>query len=160
MQERQVFRMRNRICLESPVGPLTLTEEDGAITELLFGARRPEGGRTAPLSEAARQLDEYFRGLRRSFDLPVNPSGTEFQKRVWRALRDIPYGETRSYGEIARAADSPKAFRAVGMANHSNPVSIIIPCHRVIGADGSLTGYGGGLETKRFLLRLEGLDIR
>jgi len=152
--------MKNRMRMESPVGPLTLTEENGAITELLFGDCEPEGERTALMDEAVCQLTEYFSGVRRVFDLPLHPSGTEFQRRVWDALQDIPYGETRSYGEIARAVNSPKAFRAVGMANHNNPISVIIPCHRVIGADGALTGYGGGMEKKEFLLRLEGANIK
>ncbi len=148
----------NSILTGSPVGILTLTEENGAITELLFGACRPQGEKSALLAEAERQLDEYFAGKRRAFHLPLNPEGTEFQKKVWNALRGIPCGETRSYGDIARAVGSPRAFRAVGMANHSNPISIIIPCHRVIGADGSLTGYGGGLYIKTFLLELEGIN--
>lgn len=152
--------MENRIRLNSPIGPLTLAEENGAITKLLFEECEPAGERTALLSEAARQLDEYFVGRLCEFDLPLNPAGTLFQKKVWKALCDIPYGETRSYGDIARAVDSPKAFRAVGMANHNNPISIIIPCHRVIGSDGSLTGYGGGLDKKIYLLQLEGIRIR
>lgn len=152
--------MENRIRIDSPIGTLTLAEEDGALTKLLFEECEPSGERTALLNEAARQLEEYFAGRRRAFELPLNPAGTPFQKKVWKALRDIPYGETRSYGDIARAVDSPKAFRAVGMANHNNPVSIIIPCHRVIGSDGSLTGYGGGLDKKIYLLQLEGVGCR
>ena len=152
--------MKNRIRMDSPVGPLTLTEEDGALTEVLFGAYEAEGENSPLLQEAARQLNEYFAGGRRVFDLPVRPAGTAFQKQVWRALAGIPYGETRSYAEIARAVGRPKAFRAVGMANHRNPISIIIPCHRVVGADGSLTGYGGGLDKKTFLLKLEGAQSR
>jgi len=148
--------MINRMVISSPVGPLTIEEQDGAITHLLFGLCDETGERTPVLKAAEHQLAEYFEGKRRKFDLPLNPSGTEFQKKVWAALGEIPYGETRSYGDIARAVGREKAFRAVGMANHNNPISIIIPCHRVIGADGSMTGYGGGLEIKRFLLRLEG----
>lgn len=143
--------------VESPVGTLTLWEEDGALTGLYFG-RPPREGRegTSPLlEEAQRQLAQYFAGERRQFDLPLAPRGTDFQKQVWRALEDIPYGETRTYGEIAQAIGKPKACRAVGMANHRNPLSIFVPCHRVVGAGGSLTGYGGGLEAKRFLLDLE-----
>lgn len=151
--------MENRICLSSPVGRLTLAEEDGAITRLLFEECQPSGESGALLDEAVRQLEEYFAGMRRTFDLPLNPQGTPFQKKVWKALCEIPYGETRSYGDIARAVDSPKAFRAVGMANHNNPISIIIPCHRVIGSDGSLTGYGGGLDKKVYLLQLEGIEV-
>lgn len=152
--------MENRIRIDSPIGTLTLAEEDGALTKLLFEECEPAGERTALLSEAARQLEEYFAGRLSEFDLPLNPAGTPFQKKVWKALCDIPYGETRSYGDIARAVDSPKAFRAVGMANHCNPISIIIPCHRVIGSDGSLTGYGGGLDKKIYLLQLEGVGCR
>lgn len=103
----------------------------------------------------AEQLCEYFAGSRQTFDLPLEPRGTEFQRRVWNALCEIPYGETRSYGEIAQRVGNPKASRAVGMANHRNPIPILIPCHRVIGADGSLVGYGGGLGVKRYLLDLE-----
>ena len=108
------------------------------------------------LAEAARQLHEYFTGERKAFDLPLSIKGTDFQQAVWNALMDVPYGETRTYGEIAKAIGKPKAARAVGMANNRNPVSIVIPCHRIIGADGSLTGYGGGLNAKEFLLKLEG----
>ena len=151
--------MIRRIQIGSPVGPVTIAERDGAITHVLFGECEETGKRTALLAEAERQLNEYFAGARRAFDLPLRPEGTPFQRDVWNALRQIPYGETRSYAEIARAVNRPKAFRAVGMANHNNPISIIIPCHRVIGADGSMTGYGGGLDKKRVLLRLEGIEI-
>ena len=109
--------------------------------------------KTAPY---ARQLEEYFAGRRRQFDLPLDLHGTEFQKRCWQELLKIPYGETRSYADVARAIGNPSAVRAVGLANGQNPIAIIVPCHRVIGSDGSLTGYGGGLETKRKLLELEG----
>lgn len=108
-----------------------------------------------PVAEAARQLAEYFRGVRRQFDLPLDARGTPFQKRVWSALGRIPYGETRSYADIARQSGSPKGARAVGMANHSNPIAIVVPCHRVIAADGSLGGYACGLDLKRKLLDLE-----
>ena len=104
---------------------------------------------------AVKQLEEYFAGKRREFELPVKPPGTMFQQTVWKALQDIPFGETRSYKQIAEAIKNPKACRAVGMANNKNPIWIIIPCHRVIGTDGSLTGYGGGLEMKKRLLLLE-----
>ena len=150
----------NRICLQSPVGKLVLTESDGAISGLCFGECGAEGERTPLIMEAARQLEEYFEGKRRAFDLPLSPQGTSFQKKVWQALCDIPFGETRSYAEIARAVNSPKAFRAVGMANHRNPVLIMVPCHRVVGADGSMTGYAGGMDKKRFLLELEGIRIK
>ena len=149
--------MKRFVVVQSPVGDLTLTEENGALTGLYFGRRSLEGeeGLTALLERASRQLEEYFAGKRKQFDLPLSLWGTEFQRQVWAALRDIPYGETRSYGQIAQAVGRPKAVRAVGMANHRNPISIIVPCHRVVGADGSLTGYGGGLAAKEFLLALE-----
>ena len=149
--------MKRFVVVQSPVGDLTLTEENGALTGLYFGRRSLEGeeGLTALLERASRQLEEYFAGKRKQFDLPLSLRGTEFQRQVWAALRDIPYGETRSYGQIAQAVGRPKAVRAVGMANHRNPISIIVPCHRVVGADGSLTGYGGGLENKKFLPALE-----
>ena len=116
--------------------------------------RGRRAGRLAPA-----QLREYFAGTRRTFDLPLAPRGTAFQQRVWAALRAIPYGETCTYGELAAAIGSPSASRAVGMANHHNPIPIVIPCHRVIGANGTLTGYAGGLEIKRKLLALEGITI-
>ena len=141
----------------SPLGALTLTEEEGALTELRFGDL---GGRDLSplLMHARREIGEYLAGERREFDLPLSPSGTPFQREVWRALQAIPYGECRTYGAIAAAIDRPKAFRAVGMANHCNPLPLLIPCHRVVGADGRLTGYAGGLERKRFLLAIEGLE--
>ena len=144
--------------IKTPIGPLTLQADEAAVTAIRFGA---DGARDAsPLLDAAEaQLREYFAGARRTFDLPLAPHGTAFQQRVWTALRAIPYGETRTYGELAAAIDSPNASRAVGMANHSNPIPIIIPCHRVIGANGTLTGYAGGLEIKRKLLALEGINI-
>ncbi len=144
---------------DSPVGPLTLAEEDGALTHLLFGWQALPGrmeGENSLLREARSQLEEYFSGQRREFDLPLAPPGTAFQRRVWAALQTIPYGETRTYRDIAQLADCPRGYRAVGLANNRNPISIIIPCHRVIGTDGSLTGYGGGIERKRWLLDLEG----
>jgi methylated-DNA-[protein]-cysteine S-methyltransferase len=107
-------------------------------------------------SQAARQLGEYFSGKRRKFDIPLNPSGTEFQQAVWEALLSIPYGETRSYKQVAEMVGNPKGSRAVGMANNKNPISIIIPCHRVIGSNGALIGYAGGLDMKKGLLELEG----
>lgn len=110
-----------------------------------------------PLPEVRRQLAEYLAGGRRRFDLPLDPIGTEFQRGVWRILLEIPFGQTRTYGDLARALGRPQAFRAVGRANHDNPIGIVIPCHRVIGADGDLTGYGGGLPMKRRLLELEGV---
>lgn len=112
-----------------------------------------------PLPELRRQLAEYLRGERREFDLPLAPRGTEFQRRVWSALQEIPYGETRSYAELAEAAGSPRGYRAVGQANGRNPLGVVIPCHRVIAADGGLGGYTGGLERKRKLLELEGIVL-
>ena len=114
----------------------------------------------APLPEVRRQLGDYLAGRRRDFDLPLETGGTEFQRLCWDALQRIPYGETRTYGEMAREIGRPKAVRAVGHANHDNPIGVIIPCHRVIGANGSLTGYAGGLDMKRALLELEGVVPR
>jgi len=144
---------------DSPIGVMTLAEEDGSLTVIRFPHRpRPAGAaeeETPLLREAARQLAEYFDGRRRVFDLPLAPRGTPFQHRVWEALKAIPYGETRTYGQVAAAVGNPRACRAVGMANHYNPLPIVIPCHRVLGANGALTGFGGGLDIKQFLLALE-----
>ena len=142
----------------TPFGPMALAGEAGAITHLYLPGRptpRLVSHPTPLLLEGERQLLEYLSGQRKTFDLPLNPQGTPFQKRVWQALEAIPWGETRTYRDIAQAVDSPRGFRAVGMANHRNPISILIPCHRVINADGGLGGYGGGLDNKRFLLQLE-----
>lgn len=149
--------MKQILIVPSPVGPLTLTQEDQALTGLHFGEHPQQGaeGPTPLLEKAARQLEEYFAGQRKKFSLPLAPKGTEFQLRVWQALLQIPYGETRSYGELAAMVGNPKACRAVGGANHRNPLSILIPCHRVVGTKGSLTGYAGGLSVKEFLLKLE-----
>ena len=149
--------MKQILIVSSPVGPLTLTQEDQALTGLHFGEHPQQGAEdpTPLLEEAARQLEEYFAGQRKVFSLPLAPKGTEFQLRVWQALLQIPYGETRSYGELAAMVGNPKACRAVGGANHRNPLSILIPCHRVVGTGGSLTGYAGGLSVKEFLLKLE-----
>jgi methylated-DNA-[protein]-cysteine S-methyltransferase len=148
--------------VESPVGRLRLVAADGGLAEVAFAAGRrilpPATGDGAgnPVLEAARvQLGEYFAGRRTAFDLPLAPRGTAFQQAVWAALLAIPFGETRSYGEIARAVGRPSAPRAVGAANGSNPLAIVVPCHRVVGSDGSLTGYGGGMERKRWLLSHE-----
>ncbi len=143
---------------DSPLGRILITQEGPAITELQFLEEEPscETGETALLKAAALQLDEYFRGERKHFALPLAPKGTAFQQRVWEALQGIPYGETRSYGQIAQAVGNGGAARAVGMANNRNPIAIVIPCHRVIGADGKLVGYGGGLDKKAYLLELEG----
>lgn len=149
--------MKQILIVPSPVGPLTLTQEDQALTGLHFGEHPQQGaeGPTPLLEKAARQLEEYFAGQRKEFSLPLAPKGTEFQLRVWQALLQIPYGETRSYGELAAMVGNPKACRAVGGANHRNPLSILIPCHRVVGTGGNLTGYAGGLNVKEFLLKLE-----
>lgn len=146
------------ILFDTPLGLMGLEEEDGAIVRLLLpGAPVPRIAchETPLLTEGKRQVLEYLAGARRVFDLPLAPKGTEFYRSVWRALEAIPYGETRSYRDIAQAVGRPKAVRAVGQANHNNPIPIIIPCHRVVGANGSLTGYGGGLDLKERLLRLE-----
>ena len=147
-------------CLfDTPVGQMALAGEGDAISRLyLPGLPLPRlASRGTPLLARGREeLLEYLAGARRDFDLPLAPQGTPFQQRVWAALREIPYGQTRSYRELALAAGSPRGYRAVGMANHRNPIPILIPCHRVVGADGSLTGYAGGLELKRKLLELEG----
>lgn len=144
--------------IDSPLGPLRIAVGGGALRELSFASviEAPEGGEDPLLEETQSQLMEYFAGERRAFDLPLAPEGTDFRRRVWQALLEIPYGETRSYGEIAAAIGQPGAARAVGMANNRNPISIVIPCHRVVGADGALVGYGGGLEKKHLLLELEG----
>lgn len=140
----------------SPIGPLWLCSDGEALTGLHFAHQEGERGDKLPLhKEAARQLREYFAGERTEFSLPLKPQGTPFQLAVWRALTEIPYGETRSYGAIAAAVGNPKASRAVGMANNRNPISIIVPCHRVIGSTGKLVGYGGGLDKKIALLELE-----
>ena len=145
-----------RFSYETVLGVVTFVEEGGAL--LAVTTHRSYEGveqETALIKEAYQQLSEYLKGERKEFDLPLNPKGTDFQKRVWRALCDIPYGETRSYKQIAKAVGNSKAVRAVGMANNRNPITIVVPCHRVIGADGKLVGFGGGLEMKEFLLRLE-----
>lgn len=144
---------------DTPLGQMALGEEEGRIIRLyLPGSPTPRlmPHATSLLKEGERQLLEYFAGTRKEFDLPLAPQGTPFQQKVWAALRDIPWGQTRSYRDIAQAVNCSKGFRAVGMANNRNPIPIIIPCHRVVGADGSLTGYAGGLELKRALLELEG----
>lgn len=140
---------------DSPVGPMTLVQEGEVLTRLDFNTPSQAEETTPLLLEARRQLQEYFAGERKAFALPLAPAGTAFQKKVWAALREIPWGETRSYGDIARAIGKPTACRAVGMANGRNPLPVFIPCHRVIGTNGSITGYSGGLEKKKFLLRLE-----
>lgn len=143
----------------TPVGLLRLCADDGGLCGIYFvrsEGESPAGTDSDLLRRAALELDEYFAGQRRVFDLPLSLHGTPFQRRVWEALLQIPYGQTRSYGQVAAMAGNAMASRAVGMANHRNPISIVVPCHRVINADGGLGGYGGGLEVKRFLLHLEG----
>lgn len=150
--------MKNALHMQSVIGDLSIIEEDEKIIEVTFGrmeASDIQEKRTPLLQEACTQLEAYFSGKRKEFDLPLQPRGTIFQKSVWEALCTIPYGETRSYKDIAQQIGNPKACRAIGMANHNNPIAIIIPCHRVIGAGGSLTGYAGGLDIKQQLLNLE-----
>ena len=145
-------------CLyESPLGLIRITEDGQGIRSLHFaeGQAVPTGQGGLYLADARRQLAEYFAGKRRDFDLPLSPHGTPFQEKVWAALRAIPYGETRCYQQIARMTGSEQAARAVGMANNRNPIAILIPCHRVVGKNGALVGYAGGLWRKQYLLDLE-----
>jgi methylated-DNA-[protein]-cysteine S-methyltransferase len=151
---------------ESPVGPLLLAGDSKALRRVSFqsskrsAAPRPDWKlEKSPFAEVIRQLQAYFRGELKEFDLPLAMEGTEFQLRVWNALRAVPYGETISYAQLAERIGNPKAVRAVGLANGSNPIPIIVPCHRVIGSDGSLTGFGGGLSTKKRLLELENKQL-
>jgi methylated-DNA-[protein]-cysteine S-methyltransferase len=151
--------------IDSPIGRLLLAGDGDSLIQVGFqSGPRPQRPRQdwiadgAPFRIAIGQLGEYFAGERRRFDLALAPRGTEFQRRVWRALTEIPYGKTVSYGELARSIGKPSASRAVGLANGANPLPVIVPCHRVIGADGSLTGFGGGLPIKRKLLALEAAD--
>jgi methylated-DNA-[protein]-cysteine S-methyltransferase len=159
--------MRSHTEIDSVVGPLTLVAEDGGLVGLYMDLQRhrpddrqlgepdPAGCAAEPFRAVADQLDAYFAGTLTHFTLPLAPHGTAFQQRVWAALLEIPYGQTESYGELAERIGSPGAARAVGLANGKNPIGIVIPCHRVVGATGSLTGYGGGLERKKQLLDLE-----
>jgi len=150
--------------IESPVGKLRLVASANALVAVLWERERPdrlklEAMKFAPqqpiLIETERQLSEYFVGRRTAFDLPLEPSGSAFQKKVWRALTEIPFGQKRTYLDLANAIGSPKAYRAIGAANGKNPISIIVPCHRVVGANGALTGFASGLEAKAKLLALE-----
>ncbi|MEU8624586.1 methylated-DNA--[protein]-cysteine S-methyltransferase [Streptomyces sp. NPDC048669] len=157
-----VVASRRHTVTDSPYGPLTLVATDGVLAGLYMTAQRhrpPEETfgepDPVPFDETIRQLDAYFAGELKEFDLPLHLDGTPFQRTVWAELRRIPYGETRSYGELAEILGKPGASRAVGLANGKNPVGIIVPCHRVIGASGSLTGYGGGLDRKQRLLAFE-----
>ena len=147
----------------TPIGELLLLADNGALTGVRMDANLPPGrsptGDDALLREAAAQLDAYFAGRLTRFDLPVRSGGTPFQEAVWRALREVPYGETASYRDLAVRSGHPRASRAVGAAMGRNAVSIILPCHRIVGSDGSLAGYGGGLERKRFLLSLEARTV-
>ena len=149
--------MEKIVFYETPVGKLCIGEENGCITHVTWSKIPQEYilEETELILECKNQLKEYFAGERKEFDLPLAPRGTEFQQKVWKALMEIPSGETRTYGEIAAAIGNPKAARAVGMANNKNPIGIIIPCHRVVGANGKLVGYAGGMEKKEFLLELE-----
>jgi methylated-DNA-[protein]-cysteine S-methyltransferase len=160
-----VSAAREHVTIGSPIGPLTLVAAGDCLAGLYMEAHRhlpgpaafgaPGDPAAAPFAAAAAQLAAYFTGELTSFDLPLEPSGTPFQESVWRALRAIPYGQTVSYGALAAGLGAPRASRAVGLANGKNPISIVVPCHRVVGTDGSLTGYGGGVARKRFLLDLE-----
>lgn len=144
-----------------PLGPIEIRASDTGLTSLAFTGQTTHSRRPNAITEAcSRQLHAYFQGELTIFDLPLAPCGSEFQRSVWQALQEIPYGETRSYRDLAAAIDRPKAVRAVGAANGRNPIAIIVPCHRVIGANGKLTGYAGGLPRKQWLLQHEGLATR
>lgn len=151
---------------DSPIGPLLLAGDEAGLRLLHMETERPTEldplwqPATHQLDAACRQLDEYFAGKRKRFDLQLAPQGTEFQRAAWQALLEIPYGRTISYATQALRIGRPKAVRAIGLANGANPIAVIIPCHRVIGRDGSLTGFGGGLERKAILLRLEGAAMQ
>lgn len=142
-----------------PIGKIGIVENEGVITHVYFEDELKdkiiEEGKSKLLEEACKQLEEYFQGVRKEFNLPLKPKGTPFMESVWKALQDIPYGQTKSYKDIAGAIGNAKACRAVGLANNRNPIPIFIPCHRVIGANGKLVGYGGGLHIKEYLLELE-----
>ncbi len=141
------------------IGKIVIMEEAGRVTNLFFLDSKPSfsaiSEETPVLRQTAAELKEYFSGRRKSFTVPLEPDGTPFQRSVWKTLGNIPYGETRTYQQVAEKVGKPKACRAVGMANHNNPIWILIPCHRVVGKDGGLTGYAGGLERKQLLLELE-----
>ncbi|ACV22029.1 methylated-DNA--[protein]-cysteine S-methyltransferase [Slackia heliotrinireducens] len=151
----------NHFVYAMPQGRLTIVASETALTNIYFGVKELDMP-FAPskiTNDAATQLQEYFAKKRTSFDLPIQLKGTPFQLEVWNALRDIPYGQTRTYAQIAETAGRPNAFRAVGSANNRNPLPIVVPCHRVVGSDGDLVGYAYGLKLKRFLLELEGVDV-
>lgn len=154
--------MKRVFYYETEIGKIGIAENGSAITDIFFAGKEDpkdvtqmERKETPLIKEAGKQIREYFKGERKAFELKLEPEGTPFQKSVWDALLSIPYGETRSYGQIAEQVGNPKACRAVGLANNRNPIAIVIPCHRVIGADGRLVGYGGGLHIKEQLLALE-----
>jgi methylated-DNA-[protein]-cysteine S-methyltransferase len=151
--------MKQVFFYDYPIGPIGIAEEQGAISRVFFGGPKALAGfetaETRLIQKTAAQLGEYFDGKRKIFTVPLALHGTDFQIAVWKVLQTIPFGETRSYGEVAALAGNAKACRAAGMANNRNPIVIIVPCHRVIGRNGSLTGYGGGLPAKQFLLELE-----
>ena len=144
---------------DGPIGKIGVVEDEGVITHVYFEDELEdkvlEEGKSKLLKEACKQLEEYFQGVRKEFNLPLQPKGTPFMENVWKALQDIPYGETRSYKDIAEVVGNAKACRAVGLANNRNPIPIFIPCHRVVGANGKLIGYAGGLDIKTYLLELE-----
>ena len=149
--------MRCAWVTDTPIGPLTLVEQDGCLREMRFGRKigAETVEKTAVLAQAQQELEEYFRGERTAFTVRLAPEGTPFQQKCWQALLNIPYGQTRSYLQQAQAVGNAKACRAVGMANHRNPLPVFIPCHRVVGKNGGLTGYAGGLSVKEMLLTLE-----
>ena len=152
----------NHYVYAMPQGRMTIVDSGGAVVRIGFGVLDVEGSALSPTAltnEAATQLMEYFAGKRRTFSLPLAPKGTPFQKEVWQALSSIPYGQTRSYADIAAQVGRPKAVRAVGMANNRNPTPIVIPCHRVVGSSGDMVGYAYGTKIKRYLLELEGIDV-
>lgn len=151
--------MKNIFFYQTNIGEIGIVENKGAITNLFIKkehiSQEVVVKETAVLKEAGKQLMDYLTGKRKSFELPLAPKGTEFQQKVWRALQEIPCGETRSYKDVARSIGQPKASRAIGMANNKNPILILIPCHRVVGANGKLVGYAAGLQVKEYLLKLE-----
>ena len=151
--------MKNIFVYETEIGELAIADNGKAITELYFKNKIDLEGKnieeTELIKKAFNEFKEYLSGARKNFDISLEPEGTEFQLKVWEALKSIPYGETCSYKDIAEKVGSSKAYRAVGLANNKNPISIFIPCHRVIGSNGKLIGYGGGLDVKEFLLKLE-----
>jgi methylated-DNA-[protein]-cysteine S-methyltransferase len=154
---KEVFVQTYRACHHSEIGFLEVVGNQKGILAINLGAEEFESDRDLPecMQECLRQLDEYFEGLRQKFSIPLLLEGTDFQKAVWRQLQKIPFGRTASYGDVARAVGRPKAFRAVGNANNKNPIPLIIPCHRVIGSDGKLVGFGGGIWRKEWLLNHE-----